>query len=72
MIKCNDPRLLDDSWKRYLLGFLREATPFQEVPVRLILRSHEDDAAGVRIADLELHSGAGLSETQTPVPSHDD
>ena len=72
VIKCNDPRLLDDSWKRYLLGFLREVTPFHEVPVRLVLRSHEDDAAGVRIADLELHSGAGLSETQTPVPSHDD
>lgn len=39
VMKCNDPSLLDDSWKRYLLGFLRETTPFQEVPIRLILRA---------------------------------
>jgi len=53
VIKCNDPRLFDESWKRYLLGFLREVSPFQEVPIRLIMRSHEDDAAGIRIEDLE-------------------
>ncbi len=39
VLKCNDPGLLDESWKRYLLGFLREATPFQEVPIRLVLRA---------------------------------
>lgn len=39
VLKCNDPSLLDESWKRYLLGFLREVTPFQEVPIRLILRA---------------------------------
>jgi hypothetical protein len=39
VLKCNDPTLLDESWKRYLLGFLREATPFQEVPIRLVLRA---------------------------------
>jgi GTP-binding protein len=39
VLKCNDPSLLDESWKRYLLGFLREATPFQEVPIRLVLRA---------------------------------
>ncbi len=39
VLKCNDPTLLDESWKRYLLGFLREVTPFQEVPIRLILRA---------------------------------
>ena len=51
VIKCNDPKLFDESWKRYLLGFLRETSPFQEVPIRLIFRSHEDDAAGIRIED---------------------
>jgi len=64
VVKCNEPQLFDESWKRYLLGFLREATPFQEVPIRLIMRSHEDDAAGTRIEDLELRHDA-------QVPSND-
>jgi GTPase len=48
VLKCNDPTLLDESWKRYFLGFLREATPFQEVPIRLVLRARgetDPDAA---------------------------
>lgn len=43
VLKCNDSSLLDESWKRYLLGFLRETTPFQEVPLRLILRGRNDN-----------------------------
>jgi GTP-binding protein len=44
VLKCNDSTLLDEAWKRYLLGYLREATPFREVPIRLVLRSrHEID-----------------------------
>ncbi|MCA9035887.1 MAG: ribosome biogenesis GTPase Der [Planctomycetaceae bacterium] len=39
VLKCNEPGLMDESWKRYLLGFLREVTPFREVPIRLILRA---------------------------------
>ncbi len=62
VIKCNDPRLFDESWKRYLLGFLREVTPFQEVPIRLIMRSHEDDAAGVRLEDLQLRDDTKVPE----------
>lgn len=72
VIKCNEPVLFDESWKRYLLGFLREATPFQEVPIRLIMRSHEDDAAGVRIEDLELRSGVESVGEDEPVTSHDE
>jgi len=64
VIKCNDPTLFDESWKRYLRGFLREATPFQEVPVRLIMRSHNDDAAGVRIEDLKVRNGADVTAGQ--------
>ena len=44
VLKCNEPALLDESWKRYLLGFLREVTPFQEVPIRLILRGRNESA----------------------------
>ena len=51
VLKCNDPSLLDESWKRYLLGFLREVTPFQEVPIRLILRGRNES---------DPDSGAGM------------
>ena len=71
VIKCNEPRLLDESWKRYLTGFLREVTPFQEVPVRLIWRSHEDDASGVRIEDLELQDRTKPAEPELPVAIRD-
>ena len=43
VLKCNDSSLLDESWKRYFLGFLRESTPFQEVPIRLIIRGRNDN-----------------------------
>lgn len=42
MLRCNDATLLDEGWKRYLLGYLREATPFREVPIRLVLRSRNE------------------------------
>lgn len=62
VLKCNEPQLFDVAWKRYLLGYLREATPFQEVPIRLVLRSHEDEVAGVRIEDLQLRDKAEISD----------
>ncbi len=39
VLKCNDPKLFDPSWTRYLLGVFREESPFQEVPIRLYMRS---------------------------------
>ncbi len=41
VLKCNDPKLFDPSWKRYLLGVFREELPFQEVPIRLYLRPRQ-------------------------------
>lgn len=72
VIKCNETKLFTESWKRYLLGYLREATPFQEVPIRLIMRSHADDADGVQIGDLELHSTSQPITTDEPVTSPED
>ncbi|MCH2201551.1 MAG: ribosome biogenesis GTPase Der [Fuerstiella sp.] len=72
VIKCNEPALLEESWKRYLLGYLREATPFQEVPIRLILRSRDDDAAGVRIEDLELRDHAASNALDISVISRNE
>ncbi len=54
VVKCNDPRLFDESWKRYLLGYLREVSPFQEVPIRLILRAREDREMIEGLPDLAL------------------
>ncbi|MGH7200036.1 MAG: ribosome biogenesis GTPase Der, partial [Planctomycetaceae bacterium] len=38
VLKCNDPSLFDESWKRYLLGVMREELPFHEVPIRVHFR----------------------------------
>jgi GTP-binding protein len=58
VIKCNDARLFGDSWKRYLLGVLRERLPFPEVPIKLYFRSRvqEDDegAGGVPTAKVKF------------------
>jgi GTP-binding protein len=39
VIKCNDPRLIDKSWQRYLLGSFHEELPFLEVPIKIYYRS---------------------------------
>lgn len=39
--KCNNPILFDNSWRRYLLGVIREQLPFHEIPVKLYLRQRE-------------------------------
>ncbi|MCA9083173.1 MAG: ribosome biogenesis GTPase Der [Planctomycetaceae bacterium] len=54
VVKCNEPELFDESWKRYLLGFLREVSPFQEVPIRMIMRSRSDVDLEMELPDLEL------------------
>lgn len=43
VIKCNDGRLFDKSWKRYLLTTIRERLPFPEVPIKLYFRSRPDE-----------------------------
>ena len=54
VVKCNDPKLFDDAWKRYLLGFLREVSPFQEVPLRMILRARGDSDPLFEMPDITL------------------
>ncbi|WP_414636408.1 ribosome biogenesis GTPase Der [Alienimonas chondri] len=38
VLKCNDPGLLGDDWKRYLLTQMRDRLPFPEIPIRLYFR----------------------------------
>jgi GTP-binding protein len=42
VLKCNDAVLFDESWKRYLVGYLREQLPFKEVPLKVYYRSQSD------------------------------
>ena len=37
ILKCNEPEAFDNSYRRYLLSFLRDTLSFGEVPIRLIL-----------------------------------
>jgi GTP-binding protein len=54
VLKCNDPSLFDEAWKRYLLGVLREALPFKEVPIKLIFRSRlRDDGSVPNLEEVE-------------------
>ena len=39
VIKCNEPRLIDKGWQRYLLGAFHEELPFLEVPIKVYYRS---------------------------------
>lgn len=41
VLKCNDEELFQPTWKRYLLGVLRERLPYPEVPIKLIFRPRE-------------------------------
>ena len=67
--------MLDESWKRYLLGFLREVTPFQEVPIRLILRgrneSEEELGGGSRRQEVEPPELTELTDDQMLDPTED-
>ncbi len=62
VLKCNDASLLDEAWKRYLLGYLREATPFQEVPIRLVLRGRGETDPDLLSGDEDANEPAELSE----------
>lgn len=47
VVKCNDARLFDAGWKRYLLNAIRDQLPFPEVPIKLYFRSRpEGDTDG--------------------------
>jgi GTP-binding protein len=46
----NDPKAFDETYRRYLLGALREQLPFAEVPIKFYLRKR---AAGDRRADID-------------------
>jgi GTPase len=65
VIKCNEPKLFDESWKRYLLGFLREVSPFHEVPIRMIMRSRSDEDLNKDLPDIQLRPADEIDAEST-------
>jgi GTP-binding protein len=65
VVKCNEPKLFDESWKRYLLGFLREVSPFQEVPIRMIMRSRSDEDLNLDLPDIQLRKTVEIDAEST-------
>ncbi len=55
----NDPKAFAETYRRYLLGVLREHLPFAEVPVKLYLRKRQ---AGDRRAEIDSDSDNDTSE----------
>jgi GTPase len=39
VVFVNDPRLVSRDYERFLLNRLRQALPFEEIPIRLWMRS---------------------------------
>jgi GTP-binding protein len=44
----NNPDLFDDSYRRFIVGRLRQLLPIQEVPIRLLARSHRKQSRSQR------------------------
>jgi GTP-binding protein len=45
---CNEPAAFAPQYRRYLLGALRDNTPFSEVPIKLYLHKRSERQAGAR------------------------
>lgn len=52
VLKTNYPKLFDPAWKRYLLGVLREHTPFHEVPLKLYFRPKAEEDGDIALDDI--------------------
>ncbi len=65
VLKCNDPKLFDGHWKRFLLGVFREQLPFQEVQIKLYFRGKEErEEAGPALGE-----GAGRQRKSGSTPA---
>lgn len=76
VFKVNDAELFDESWKRYLMGVLREELPFKEVPLKIYFRSR-DDKSPVQAAKDDAQYAAELealdaAEAQVPETDWED
>jgi len=72
VLQVNKPELFTDHYQRYLLNRLREITPFQEVPIRLIFRArrrsdlNEMMHRGRQKAAAEAHKARHANDPKEP------
>ncbi|MEM7456110.1 MAG: ribosome biogenesis GTPase Der [Planctomycetota bacterium] len=57
MLKCNDPGMFDNTYRRYLLGVLRDSLEFGEVPIRLVLEKKSSHDPYSESLDAQVHEG---------------
>jgi GTP-binding protein len=55
----NDPSLIRDDYRRFLLNRLRESLPFAEIPIRFLFRSHHRGAGEGPLAAKAKAAGPG-------------
>lgn len=72
VIFVNRPSLFDPTYERYLLKIFREHLPFQEVPIKLELRSRHGKAGATEtpeesIDNLKVSASKEVSAKRTPV-----
>jgi len=58
----NGPELFDDTYVRYLTKSLRDAFPFPEVAIKLVLRAKGEGSAKAAMLDQELDSAEPADE----------
>lgn len=51
VFKCNLPKAFTPSYRRYLLGYLRDQLSFSEVPIRLFFDKRGDEGGGSKHGD---------------------
>ncbi|MBX3450195.1 MAG: ribosome biogenesis GTPase Der [Planctomycetaceae bacterium] len=72
VLKVNDAKLFDPSWKRYFAGYLREALPFPEVPLKIYYRSKDDEKPGGKRDDDEQEWLMSDAELDAAVAAEDE
>jgi GTP-binding protein len=61
VVKCNDTKLFDKNWKRYLLTKLHAELPFKEVPIKLYFRGRDSEGQDEdRPRDDDAHAARDL------------
>ena len=67
VLMCNQPRAFSPTYRRYLLGALREHLPFAEVPIKLYLRKRQAGDTRAEIDSDTESSEAVVTQIVEPV-----
>jgi GTP-binding protein len=59
----NNPEFIDETYQRYMINRFRELLPYDEVPIRLVVRPRSERGAGADVED-----GTDEDHAKPPVP----